>query len=172
MSSSTSSGHRCHIHRDPAGEADALVTFLAEGLDRGAQCRVIAYTEAPDRAIGGLAAAGIDIADALLRDALDVLPATGTPLLEMPFVPQRAIDYIRDLTQRGVASSFPELRLAIEMRWALASAVGEAGLAAFERGLDALTKELPVVAFCQYDAGAFPPDLLQRAARLHGVIVE
>lgn len=148
------------------------MAFLAEGLDRGAQCRVVAYSDAPDRSIGALAAAGVDIADALLRDALDVLPAMGTPLLEMPFVPARAVDHIRGMAERGLQKDFPEFRLAIEMRWALASAVGEAGLAAFERGLDALTKELPVVVLCQYDAGAFPPDLLQRASRLHGVVVE
>lgn len=159
--------HRCHVYRDPEGIADALTSFLREGLNVGVQCRVVAYIEAPDRAIGALAAAGVDIGDALNRGALDVLPAMGTPLVEMPFDAPAAVDHVRRLTAKAVAASFAGLWLAIDMRWALASAVGEAGLAAFERGLDGLTTEVPLVVLCMYDERLFPPDLLTRATRIH-----
>lgn len=168
MVDNQTSGHRCHVYADSRSEARELTAFLDEGLRAGAQCRVVAYTEAPDLAIGSLAAGGLNLADVLLREALDVVPARGTPLLAMPFDPQAAVDWVRGLAERAQAQSFPALWLAIEMRWALASAVGEAGLGRFERGLDALTRQLPIVALCQYDAGAFPTEWLQRALRAHG----
>ena len=127
----------------------------------------IAYTHAPDRAVGALAGAGFDIGQVLYEDALDVIPASTTPLLDLPFDAKVAIDWLRTLAQAARAAGFSGLFVAIEMRWALSSSVGEAGLAAFERGLNQLVQEESLRVLCQYDAGAFPPMWLDRAARMH-----
>jgi hypothetical protein len=168
MSPEPNAAHRCNIYEDVSGECDVLTRFLAEGLERGGQCCVVAYREAPDRTVGALAASGTDIAQVLLREALDIVAAAGSPLLAHPFVPAAAVDWVRGMAEKAQARSFTGLWIAIEMRWALASAVGEAGLAAFERGLEAVTRELPVAALCQYDAGAFPKEWLERVTRAHG----
>jgi len=159
--------HECHVYRDVADRAHRLTLFLSDGLRAGDQCRVIAYTHSPDRAVGALAGAGFDIADVLYNEALDVIPAASTPLLAMPFDAQAALEWLRALAASARRDGFGGLRVAIEMRWALSSSVGEAGLAAFERGLNTLVREEPVRLLCQYDAGVFPPDLLHHAARVH-----
>lgn len=159
--------HGCHVYRDVADRAHQLTLFLSNGLRAGAQCRVIAYTHSPDRAVGALAGAGFDIGKVLYNEALDVIPAATTPLLALPFDAAGAVDWLRDLSDSARGSGFSSLRVAIEMRWALSSSVGEAGLAAFERGLNKLVEEEPVYFLCQYDAGVFPPMWLDRAARMH-----
>jgi len=163
----STSGHRCHIYRDVAERAHQLTVFLSDGLRDGAQCRVIAYTHAPDREVGALAGAGFDIGQVMYHEALDVIPASVTPLLAMPFDPAAAIDWFRQLSRSAVENGFSSLRVAIEMRWALSSSVGETGLAAFERGLNGLIEEEPIGILCQYDAGVFPPMWVDRAARVH-----
>ena len=159
--------HDCHVYRDVADRAHQLTLFLSDGLRDNAQCRVVAYTHSPDRAVGALAGAGFDISRVLYEEALDVIPAAATPLLELPFDAAAAIDWLRNMTRGARAAGFSSMRVAIEMRWALSSSVGEAGLAAFERGLNQLVQEEPLYALCQYDAGAFPAMLLDRAARMH-----
>ena len=159
--------HGCHIYRDVADRANQLTLFLSEGLRAGAQCRVIAYTHAPDRAVGALAGAGFDIGQVLYNDALDVIPAATTPLLALPFDADVAIEWLRTMARAAREEGFTSLRVAIEMRWALSSSVGEAGLAAFERGLNLLVEQEPAFVLCQYDAGVFPPMWVDRAARMH-----
>ena len=159
--------HSCHIYRDVADRAHQLTLFLSDGLRDKAQCRVIAYTHSPDRAVGALAGAGFDIGQALYNESLDVIPAASTPLLELPFDAAQAVDYLRGLAQAARESGFSSLRVAIEMRWALSSSVGETGLAAFERGLNRLTREEAIRILCQYDAGVFPAMWVDRAARMH-----
>ena len=160
-------GHRCHVYRDVADRAHQLTVFLSDGLRDGAQCRVIAYTHAPDREVGALAGAGFDIGQVMYHDALDVIPASATPLLAMPFDPVAAVEWFRTLARSARENGFSSLRVAIEMRWALSSSVGETGLAAFERGLSRLIEEEPISILCQYDAGVFPPMWVDRAARVH-----
>ena len=161
------SPHGCHVYRDIADRAHQLTLFLSDGLRSNEQCRVIAYTHAPDRAVGALAGAGFDIGQVLYNDALDVIPAATTPLLAMPFDAKAAVDWLRELAHQARAAGFTGFRVAIEMRWALSSSVGEAGLAAFERGLNQLVEEQPVRVLCQYDAGVFPAMWLDRPARMH-----
>ena len=167
MTAESRASHHCHVYRDVADRAHRLTLFLSDGLRAGEQCRVIAYTHAPDRAVGALAGAGFDIGQVLYNEALDVIPAASTPLLSLPFDANAAVEWFRSLAQSARAEGFSGLRVAIEMRWALSSSVGEAGLAAFERGLNALVLGEPVRFLCQYDAGVFPPGWLQRAARVH-----
>lgn len=159
--------HRCHVYRDVADRAHELTVFLSDGLRDGAQCRVIAYTHAPDREVGALAGAGFDIGQVMYHDALDVIPATATPLLALPFDPIAAVEWFRSLSRSARENGFSCLRVAIEMRWALSSSVGETGLAAFERGLNRLIAEEPISILCQYDAGVFPAMWVERAARVH-----
>ena len=167
MTGERTPAHRCHIYSDVADRAHQLTIFLSDGLRDSAQCRVIAYTQAPDRAVGALAGAGFDIGQALYHDALDVIPASATPLLAMPFDPIASVDWFRTLARTAQDDGFSSLRVAIEMRWALSSSVGETGLAAFERGLNHLIGEEPIQVLCQYDAGVFPPMWVDRAARAH-----
>ena len=167
MRSESIPGHSCHIYRDVADRAHQLTLFLSEGLRGKAQCRVIAYTHAPDRAVGALAGAGFDIGQVLYNEALDVIPAASTPLLALPFDPNASVEWLRELSQGAREGGFTSLRVAIEMRWALSSSVGETGLAAFERGVNRLAQEEPVHVLCQYDAGVFPPMWIDRAARMH-----
>jgi hypothetical protein len=167
MRSESIPGHSCHIYRDVADRAHQLTLFLSEGLREKAQCRVIAYTHSPDRAVGALAGAGFDIAQVLYNEALDVIPAASTPLLALPFDANAAVEWLREQAGNAREGGFTSLRVAIEMRWALSSSVGETGLAAFERGLNRLAQEVPVNVLCQYDAGAFPPMWVDRAARMH-----
>jgi hypothetical protein len=103
----------------------------------------------------------------LYNEALDVIPAASTPLLTLPFDAQAAVEWFRALSQSARVQGFNGLRVAIEMRWALSSSVGEAGLAAFERGLNGLVREEPVHLLCQYDASVFPLGWVQRATRVH-----
>lgn len=159
--------HRGHVFHDLADRDDRLTAFLAQGLEAGGACRVIVYLHAPDRAIGGLAGFGVDVGEALLREALDVVPAIGTPLLEARFDAADSLTWVRSIVAEALTHSFSGLWLAIDMRWALASAVGETGLAAFERGLDAMTHELPLSVLCLYDGGSFPKEWLRRAERAH-----
>ena len=167
MREESTTAHTCHIYRDVADRAHQLTVFLSDGLRQGAQCRVIAYTHSPDRAVGALAGAGFDIGQVLYQEALDVIPASSTPLLEMPFDPVASVEWLRQLSVNARASGFSSLRVAIEMRWALSSSVGETGLAAFERGLNRLIEKEPVRVLCQYDAGVFPAMWVDRAARMH-----
>lgn len=167
MAEDRKAAHRAHVYRDIAERAHELTLFLSDGLREGAQCRVIAYTHAPDRAVGALAGAGFNIGEAMYNDALDVIPAASTPLLALPFDANAALEWLRELVHDARAASFTSLRVAIEMRWALSSSVGETGLAAFERGLNRLTEEERLTVLCQYDAGVFPAHWLERAARVH-----
>ena len=167
MRSESVPGHSCHIYRDVADRAHQLTLFLSEGLRDKAQCRVVAYTHSPDRAVGALAGVGFDIGKEMYNEALDVIPAASTPLLALPFDPSASVEWLRQLWYGARETGFTSVRVAIEMRWALSSSVGETGLAAFERGINRLAQEEPIHVLCQYDAGVFPPMWIDRAARMH-----
>ena len=175
MANGTADGdaaHTCHLYRSEQSHSDVLVRFLARGLRAGDRCRVLAYTRAPDRAMGALAAEGFILAHEMERGALDVHPSSATPLLEVPFDPQRALDYVRERVDSARSAEFRGLSLALDMRWALASTVRPEALLLFESGLNEIAAELPLRTLCGYAAYEFDGELLRRARVFHGSVLD
>lgn len=166
------SAHACHLFGSAQRRADVLTLFMAAGLREGSQVRVVAYTRAPDRAVGALAAEGFVLAHEMERGALDIVPARGTPLLATPFDAGDALEYVEERVSEALARSFTGLRLAMSARWALASAVRPEALLAFESGLNELAATLPLRVLCAYDAREFKPELLQRVRVFHDQIFD
>ena len=163
--------HTCYLFSDPQRRAEVLARFLAQGLTSGEQCRAVAYTRSPDRAMGALAAAGFALGREMERGALDVLPARGTPLVEPRFDVRAATDWVEGLVESARAQGFLGLRLALDMSWALSSAVRPESVLGFESGLNELTVRRPLRVLCTYDAAAFGEDLLPRVRVFHGQVL-
>lgn len=163
--------HACLLFASPREQARAVEAFVAEGLARHERVIYILDQESPSDALDRLDRAGVDI-DAALKDGALVLKTTDEAYLaDGGFDPDRMLSTLRELVADALAAGHQGVRVSGEMIWATRGAPGSNELMRYEERVNELLAELPAAALCQYDARAFPPDVLAGALRTHPLLM-
>jgi PAS domain S-box-containing protein len=157
---------------DSAEEQFAVVVpYIAAGLASGQQGLFIASDREPAEVEGLLRAGGIDVDAAIRSGALTILRAEDAYLREGCFDPERMIGLVKEKVAAAKQAGFSGLRATGEMNWALRGAPGSHRLAEYEAGIDAIMRDLDLVALCQYDRNRFSPGLLRDVIRTHPKLI-
>jgi PAS domain S-box-containing protein len=159
--------HVCPLYETPAQHMGTLVPYFGAGLERGERCLYIAE----DASLDDLRAHGIGRAEHPGRDALLVLSARETYLVNGRFDPERMIAVWLEQLAAARAAGFTNLRVSADMSWALDSDVGSDRLIEYEARLNEWLPATGLRAMCHYDSRRFPASILRDVLRTHPLAI-
>ncbi len=144
-----------------------IAAALAHDLRAGARC---VYLNSPDLVFGFrayLAHAGID-ADSAIRKGSLILSSERSHLVNGRFNPWLMLDSLSALATQSEREGFPKLVVTGDMTWEFANRNNFSELIAYERALERLFEELPLLhGICQYHQDTLPTSALRDALCTH-----
>lgn len=162
--------HAALFYRTKAEQFDAVIPFMAIGLERNERCLYIAEDNTPAEICGKLQEFGVDVVKAQKSGALSVVTKHETYLRHGAFQPDKMITDLCNAVQMAVDQGFRGLRASGELSWALDLPSALAQMVKYEEDLEKHFYS-KFAALCQYDQTRFPDHLIERMKRLHPIIV-
>jgi hypothetical protein len=145
-----------------------LIPYLKQGLELNQRCIYIA-DDIPVRLIlQRLEAAGLDVAAAQKRGALEVLTKSDTYLRHGQFDPERMVADLGNEVRRTLDLGFSALRGTGDMGWSLDSESSLIQMIDYQRRLYEIFPT-HFLAVCQYNVSRFPAWVINEVALLHNV---
>ena len=163
------SDHLCMTYRTREQELAAVIPYIRLGLERREECVYIADDVSRAEVLSALQSAGI--ATGGTPRVLKVLSRRETYLGDGHFDPDRILAWIAERTEAAVRGGFTAFRIVGEMTGVAGIASGVQRLAEFEAKLNDLFAGRPVSALCEYDARAFPAEILREVITTHPLVV-
>jgi PAS domain S-box-containing protein len=163
--------HICVVCDDPQDRLHAAGHYIAEGLRRN---EFVMYAAEPDTLAaleGVLADAGVDVAQATRRGALNLLDTRTAYLIDGQFDPDRMYAVFENTIAVALAQGYAGCRFAGEPTWALERADLRPGLLEFEARLNGLFSTRKAAGFCVYDRSKWPAEVIRDVLRTHPVAV-
>lgn len=152
--------HVCLLYESDLGRVKLAVPLLAEGLERGDLCFLVASGPAKAHILGSLAAAYRDVEREIGQRNLVV--SDGAESGEAMY------DYFHEAFVEGTLSGGRVLRVVGDMAWTLDRGLAVGELIEFElRYNQFLAHRSPVVSVCQYDARRFSGVAILDALKCH-----
>lgn len=147
--------HICALYDSDKGQQKLALPFLADGLQAGESCCLVAAPDDQSRILTQLATLRRGLDDDMRTGQLVVMEgmASGTAMLER----------LEEMFLQATRSSKRFIRLLGDMSWSSYQGLDSDALMAFEmRYTHSLARRFPVVSLCQYDARRFSGlDVLQ-----------
>ena len=140
--------HLCAIYESDKGQHKLAIPFLADGLQAGESCCLVAAPEDQTRILEQLGSVRNGLGDDLRAGRLVVMEGmgSGTAMLER----------LEDLFLQVTRSDTRFIRLLGDMSWSTHQGLNSDELVAFEmQYTHSLARRFPVVSLCQYDARRF-----------------
>lgn len=146
------------------------IPYIINGLRNRERCVYIADENSVPDILAELKQGGVEIGEAMAVGALSVITKYDSYLRHGIFEAERMIaDLDRDV-RFALQNGFAGLRVTGEMSWALDLPTALGHLCVYEQEL---CRRWPAQlgGLCQYDETLFPPDLVQRMAACHCMVV-
>jgi hypothetical protein len=144
----------------PAKQLPGLASVIIRELKGNRRCL---YLNSPSMVAGirsYLAAAGLDVADAVREGSL-VLSSSQRHLTNGAFDPAGMLDLLSDAVQRALSNGYEGLWASGDMTWEFGKERAFEKLLAYEYGLEGLFRKFPVLSgICQYRQDTLPIEWL------------
>jgi MEDS: MEthanogen/methylotroph, DcmR Sensory domain len=164
--------HVCVFCRGRDERDELLLPFLADGLSAGHKCLAVLDTSEPEDLLDALGPVAAEVHPA---DRLMVLASRDVYLTERGFDMQGMLDfYGAELRQVATgASTYPCVRTAGEMTWALRDIAGVEDLLTYEAKVNQVLASHPdaAISLCLYDVDRFSGELIVGVLRTHPKMV-
>jgi anti-anti-sigma regulatory factor len=162
----TANDHACLTFGDPEELFDLTAAFVRDGLAGG--LKVVWLNEAgAGRAATELGRRGIAVESALTSGRMATPGYEGHLLSGRAFSAGKAMDWLSGQMAACRQDSFPGLRVAMDMSWALRPVAGVEQLPDFEEQITAALAGSTVSVLCQYDRERFDPVTLATVTAFH-----
>jgi excisionase family DNA binding protein len=153
--------HLAPIYSTDAGGLRLTVPFLADGLQAGQRCFLVARGDVLDRYVSALSAdRSIDFEAAVRSGQLDILSGPGASAAE-------AIGKWERLLGSALAGSPKVLRIVGEMACERGEFASDVEMMAYEEAFDVMARRFPAITLCQYDAREFDGEIMLRVLKAH-----
>lgn len=162
--------HVCAMLSSIDEMANLAAEWIGEGLRRGERCWFVAAGDEAAAIRAALESRNVDFDAEVRRNALKIVPATETYLIDGTFNPQRTIEIFRDTVQQAMRDGFEGFRAAADMSWALEIADGPERVVEYEGLLKSLFASHRLTGLCLYHRDRMPSKTLEGALATHPVI--
>ena len=149
---------------------NALVPFIAAGLEQGQRCVYLASDAATAGAVRALERAGVDVTQACSSGSLCFRTDRSSFVEGTGFDPAKLLSHLTATAEAAARSHHSALRLAVEMAWVLGAASRADALIEFEAGVHESVAGPPWLAILQYDRGALPAEIVRDVILTHGTV--
>lgn len=162
--------HVAYFFKNNVERLAFVIPYMVRGLRNRERCVYVAHQNTTGDILAHLKKAGVDTDAAVASGALSVLTKDETYLRHGVFEPKKMIaDLDRDV-RSALRDGFAGLRITAEMSWALDLPSALSRVCEYEENL---RRQWPAQlgGLCQYDESLFPPDVVERMAGCHWVVV-
>ncbi len=164
--------HLCLIYETPEQWRQAVIPFIAIGINRGERCIYIVDEHSAEEIRKRLGEEGLDVGRAEEKGQLSVLKQSEVYTKEESFDPDRMIALIARETEKAVSQGYPALRVTGEMTWVLKGHPGAEKLLEYEAKLNRdLFPKYPCLSICQYNRWKFEPELIRGIMMTHPLLI-
>ena len=158
--------HLALIYESQAEQFATAIPYIKHGLERGERCVYIADENDTEEVIDALAAAGVDVDEALESGALVMHTAQESYLRNGTFDPDDMIAFLEDTIAEAEAE-YDGLRITGEMTWVFGDEPPLEELIEYEGKLNALLPDVNGIALCQYNREKFSPETVRDVIKTH-----
>ena len=151
--------HLCGLYGSDAGRVKLAVAFLAEGLQSGSRCYLVARPSARKAILIELHAGHPSLRAAIDDGHLVLSEYSASPRLQWK--------YWETQFSKAEQAGAPSLRVVGDI-WGIGRTVSPQALVEYESGYDRIARRFGVVTLCQYDARRFSGLAILNALREHG----
>jgi hypothetical protein len=160
--------HVAFFYRTKAEQLEAVIPFIAIGLERNERCMYIAEENTPAEIHQHLREFGVDVLEAEKSGALNLVTKRETYLRHGAFQPHKMIEDLCDAVQSALDSGFTGLRAAGELSWALDLPSALIQMVKYEEELEEHFHS-KFAALCQYDESRYPAYIIERMKSVHPI---
>jgi len=161
-------GHVCGLFDGPDDLYRRLLPFVVEGISRGERAIHIVDPAKRREHLDRLAAAGVDVREAVERGQLEVRDWAETFLLDDPSEPERTVGLVITLLDEGPTLGYPATRAIGFMEWALERAPGVVEtITSHEALLDVALRQSSDAVICAYDVRRHRPAVIADVLDIH-----
>jgi hypothetical protein len=166
-------GHRhiCALFNSADEEYRVLRSFLKDGFDRGDKAFHLVDSELREEHLRRLAAAGINVHEAMNTGQLEVRRWQDAYLRGDHFDQDAMLALIEEVLQSADAAGYPLTRLVAHMEWALLDKPGIDNLVEYETRLNYVLPRYDDPVVCTYDLSKFPASVVMDIMRTHPVVI-
>jgi AcrR family transcriptional regulator len=160
-------GHVCGLFDGPDDLYRQLLPFVTEGIGRGDRAVHIVDPAKRREHLDRLAAAGVDVREALERRQLEVREWAEIYLLDGPSEPERTVRLLKALLDAGRPLGYPATRGIGFMEWALEAASGVETITTSEALLNVALRDSSDAVICAYDVRRHRPAVIADISVIH-----
>src|SRR6202049_3996364 len=167
-------GKQCHICAFFNGfdeQHRVLRSFIKEGFERGDKAFHIVDPELSEDHLKRLAAAGIDVEQAIGTGQLELRRWQDAYLRDDHFDQDAMLALLEEVLQSGAASGYPLTRLLAHMEWALLDKPGVDDLLEYETRVNYLLPKFDDPVICVYHLQKFRSNVVMDIMRTHPVVI-
>ena len=163
--------HLCSIYESHEEQLAVAMPFVRIGIERGEKCIYICDEGREATVEEALYAEGIDVAEAIARNALELVGKDAAYLKEGSFHPDWMLTFWGDATDSATHQGFSALRVTGETEWVLRGAMGLERWMEYESRMRQTLTQFNCSALCQYDRRLFPPEVILDVIRTHPTVI-
>jgi hypothetical protein len=169
----TSSHHRhiCAFFNSIDEQHRILRPFIKDGFDRGGKAYHYVDPELREEHLSWLAAAGVNVAEAMGTGQLEVKPWQESTLRGGRFDLDAWLTSFEQLLQSGPAEGYTQTNFMGHMEWALVDLPGTGDLIEYETRVNYVTPKYEGPVICTYDLTKFGASVVMDALRTHPAVI-
>ena len=160
-------GHVCGLFDGPDDLYRQLLPFVTEGIGRGERAVHIVDPAKRREHLDRLAAAGVDVREALERRQLEVRDWAEIYLVEVRSEPDHPVRLLKARLDEGRALGYPATRAIGFMEWALEEAPGVETITSYEALLDVALRQSSDAVICAYEVRRHRPVVIADILDIH-----
>jgi hypothetical protein len=154
----------------PAKHLHGLATICKRWLGANYRCLYLNSPEIVEEMGSALAAAGVEVADAIERGAL-VLSSDRSHMIDDRFCVQDMVSMVADSVNEALKDGYTGLWASGDMAWEFGNETNFAKLVEYEHTLDELFAMQPALSgVCQYHAETLPTEVIRWGQYTHPMV--
>jgi DcmR-like sensory protein len=163
--------HICAFFNSFDEQHRVLRPFIKDGFDRGDKVFHLVDPERWEEHLSQLAAAGINVQEAMGTGQLEVRPWQDGPRRGGRFDQDTWLAAFEQVLQSGPAAGYAQTRFLAHMEWALVDLPGVDDLIEFEMRVNYVIPKYESVVICAYDLTKFGASVVMDALRTHPAVI-
>jgi MEDS: MEthanogen/methylotroph, DcmR Sensory domain len=163
--------HICAFFHSADEEHRVLRWFIKDGFERGDKAFHLVNPELREEHLKRLAAAGINVQEAMKTGQLEVREWQGAQLRGGRFDQNAWLASLEEVLQSGTAAGYGRTRFLSHMEWALIDLPGVADLIEFETRVNLVAPKYDDILVCAYDLSKFRASVVMDALRTHPAVI-
>jgi len=162
--------HVAFFYRSPETQLKVATTFVRHALKQGHRCLYFFDTNTQEQVVTALRSVDIDVdarleaGDFVIRNGVDAYGQAG-------FNPAGLVQRLEDACRDSQADGYDELWVAGEVSWCFHTELSYDDIVGFESDFDAVSRDFPMKALCQYDLNQFCEESVAKALWTHRHII-